>query len=80
MGFAPNSLLTIPQAAARSGIASRTLRDAAIAGNLPASKLGRDWLIAPGDLDYFSSNRPRRGPKPKSSKGLRPKKKSSPAV
>ena len=47
--------LTAGQAAARLGLAERTIRRAIARGELPATKRGRAFRIAPADLDRFAA-------------------------
>lgn len=60
-------LLTTAQAAARLGVDPSHVRRLILAGALPATKAGRDWLIAPADLlalperPVGSRGRPRKG-------------------
>jgi len=58
-----DTLLTVPQAAARLGVNRtrvwRLVRD----GRLPAEKRGRDWLIRESDLDAFAAE-PRKPGRP----------------
>jgi len=44
-------MLTTAQAAAALGISQRRVQELVKAGRLPAQRIGRDWLIAPADLD-----------------------------
>ena len=46
-------LLTIGQAARRSGLSESLLRRYCADGRLPARKVGRDWAIREVDLDAF---------------------------
>lgn len=60
-------LLTVSEAAARLGITTR--RAVALINakskqrRLPATKLGRDWLISEGDLKLVEERKPGRPPK-----------------
>ena len=50
-------MLTAGQAAARLGLAVRTIRRAIVRGELSATKRGRAFRIAPADLDRFAARR-----------------------
>lgn len=47
-------MMTTAQAAARLGVAVRTIQAWIKSGRLPARKMGRDWFIAEADLETFS--------------------------
>lgn len=47
--------ITTAEAAILTGVMSVTVRAAVAAGKLPARKAGRDWLIAPSDLEAWRS-------------------------
>lgn len=47
-------MLTLKEAAAKVGGNAATLRRAAIQGRLKAQKRGRDWFVAPSDLEEFA--------------------------
>lgn len=71
------SLLTIDEAAERTGISARTMRHACAKKLVPSTRVGKkSYLIRPADADFFAANRPKSGPKPKAKKGLRKPKKS----
>lgn len=57
-------MLTTNQAAARLGISPRRVRALITSGRLPATRVGRDWLIHPADLARVQNRRPGR-PSPK---------------
>jgi excisionase family DNA binding protein len=44
-------LLAVPEAAKRAGVTGQTIRAWIHTGLLPATKVGRDWLISAEDLD-----------------------------
>lgn len=46
-------MLTTTQAAELLGLAARTVRAHIKAGNIKAIQYGRDWLIAPEELERF---------------------------
>jgi excisionase family DNA binding protein len=52
-------IITTTQAAARLGVDAATARRWCETGRLPATKAGRDWLIAERDLAGFTQ--PKRG-------------------
>lgn len=51
-------LLSTKDAAARLGITPRRVAALIAAGRLPATKLGRDWLIAEADLALVAERKP----------------------
>lgn len=56
-------LLTTAQAAQKLGKKAVTIRKHIASGKLPATRVGRDWLIDEEDLDLIRNLK--RGPKPK---------------
>jgi excisionase family DNA binding protein len=51
-------MLTTKQAATRLGITPRRVGALIAAGRLPATKLGRDWLIAEESLAMVAERKP----------------------
>lgn len=59
----PVHLLTLAEAAAESKLAASTLKNQILAGRLPATKRGRDWVVARHDLwNYLESRAPQGRP------------------
>lgn len=56
-------LLTTQEVARQLGVAKRTVQNWCKDGSLPATKVGRDWLVQESDMKSFSP--PTKGPKPK---------------
>lgn len=54
------NLLTLAQISAQTGYEPSWLRREAERGNLKASKLGKTWLVRPGDLARFLASPNRR--------------------
>ena len=54
-------LLSSSEVAERLGMTQARVRQLAIAGALPATKLGRDWFVMPSDLAAYQAKRPPRG-------------------
>lgn len=54
-------LLDSGEVAARLGVSRSRVRQLALAGALPARKLGRDWFVAPAALAAYVATRPPRG-------------------
>lgn len=52
--------LTTTQAAERLGISTRRVRALISAGQLPAKRIGRDWLISERDLGTVQDRKPGR--------------------
>jgi excisionase family DNA binding protein len=52
-----DALLSSIEAAARLGVSQARVRQLAIAGDLPARKMGRDWFIRPSDLAVYQAQR-----------------------
>ena len=50
-------VLTLPEAAADSGISAGYLRVAANRGTLKANKIGRDWVVTAEELARFKATR-----------------------
>jgi excisionase family DNA binding protein len=48
-----NTLRTIPDAAQSLGLAASTLRLQVKLGKLAAVKVGRDWLLAPAEIERY---------------------------
>lgn len=55
-----NELLTTTEAGCRLGVSLRVLQLLIKRGDLPATKRGRDWFVAPADLDALSPRAPGR--------------------
>ena len=53
-------LISLAEAAERSGLAHSTLRQYAWKGKLNARKIGRDWLTTMADVEEYLENRQRR--------------------
>ncbi len=49
--------ITLAEAARRSGLTHIALRQAAQRGSLTATKIGRDWITTPEDVDEYLRNR-----------------------
>lgn len=47
-------LLTTTQAAQRAGVSDRTIRRAITAGHLPATRVGRAYLVSRADIDAYT--------------------------
>lgn len=45
--------MTLKQAAALLGVTPDTLRQAIARGALKAKKLGRDWIVTPGEVERY---------------------------
>lgn len=60
--------LDTQQAADRLGITRRRIQALINSGRLPATKFGRDYQIAPADLERVSERKPGRPAKPKTEK------------
>ena len=54
-------LLSSFDVADRLGVTPARVRQLAIVGDLPATKLGRDWFVKAGDLAAYETKRPPRG-------------------
>jgi excisionase family DNA binding protein len=61
---AQGRLLTIPETADRLGLSIAMVRRYCATGQLPAQKMGRDWVIRPRDVERFASTPRRRGRRP----------------
>jgi excisionase family DNA binding protein len=57
-----DDLLTTAEAATRLGLSAPRIRQLVLAGRLPATKHGRDWLIKTEDLAQLERRAYRRGP------------------
>lgn len=55
-------MLTTPQVAVILGISKRRVQALITSGRLPATKIGRDWLIAEADLARVIVRKPGRPP------------------
>lgn len=55
-------LITTTEAANRLGISPRRVQALIKAGRLPATKLGRDWMIRAQDLKLVEDRKPGRPP------------------
>lgn len=55
-----SKLLTVDQAATELGVSARRVRALITDERLPAEKVGRDWLIKPGDLAKVKERKPGR--------------------
>lgn len=47
------SLITLTEAASRLGLSVSTVRHQAQGGRLRASRIGRDWLVAEGEVERY---------------------------
>lgn len=56
-----HQLLTLHEVASKTGYHTDTLRQYAIAGKIPAKKLGRDWFVLSTDVKYIEARRDRFG-------------------
>lgn len=63
------ALLSTAQAAQRLGVAHRTVRDMVARGDLPATRVGRNWAVREEDLALAP---PPRGPGRPRKPGLTP--------
>ncbi len=64
-----DELLTVTQAAGIAGVDVSTLRRAAVAGRIKATKLGNQWVVTRGNLEKWMespAHNPNKGPKRKS--------------
>jgi excisionase family DNA binding protein len=59
--MADDDLLTLPEIADMTGMANPTVRVWVSQGRLPASKVGRQWMVRRGDLDKMLADDPRIG-------------------
>ncbi len=57
------TLLTTKDAAEKLGVSVRRVQALINNGNLPAQKLGRDYVIQESDLDLVKNRKPGRPPK-----------------
>jgi excisionase family DNA binding protein len=63
--MADDDLLTLPEIADMTGMAGPTVRVWVKQGRLPATKVGRQWMVRRGDLERMLAEDPRIG-KPRS--------------
>jgi excisionase family DNA binding protein len=56
----PDDLLTTAEAAKLAKKKARTMRQHAERGNIPARRIGRDWLFRRGDVEAFRPRKPGR--------------------
>lgn len=59
--MADGDLLTLPEIADMTGMAGPTVRVWVKEGRLPATKVGRQWMVRRGDLDKMLADDPRIG-------------------
>jgi excisionase family DNA binding protein len=59
-------LLTTQQAAEALGVTVARVRQLAQAGTLPATRIGRDWVIRRADVAIAAARRTKRGRVPRS--------------
>ena len=59
--MADDDLLTLPEIADITGMANPTVRVWVNQGRLPATKVGRQWMVRRGDLDKMLADDPRIG-------------------
>lgn len=59
--MADGDLLTLPEIADMTGMASPTVRVWVKQGRLPATKVGRQWMVRRGDLEKMLADDPRIG-------------------
>lgn len=60
-----SEMLPTKQAAARLGLAARTVKDHCADGRIKAEKIGRDWLIEEAEVERYKRERKPRGRRPK---------------
>jgi excisionase family DNA binding protein len=58
---APDSLISLSDAAQLYGLSPTYLRTIARNGRLRAVKVGRDWLTTPADVETYVASRSKRG-------------------
>jgi len=56
-----DELISLAEAARRSGFSDDYLRLLAVKGKLKAFKIGRNWITTPADVEEYIRNRQRRG-------------------
>ena len=66
--MADDDLLTLPEIAEMTGMAGPTVRVWVKQGRLPATKVGRGWMVRRGDLDKMLADDPRIG-RPRARRG-----------
>ena len=54
-------IITLKEAAERLGVTPDALRGAIARGSFKATKIGRDWVVAPAEVKRYASEN-RRGP------------------
>ena len=59
--MANDDLLTLPEIAEMTGMANPTVRVWVNQGRLPATKVGRQWMVRRGDLEKMLEDDPRIG-------------------
>jgi excisionase family DNA binding protein len=59
--MADDDLLTLPEIAEMTGMAGPTVRVWVKQGRLPATKVGRQWMVRRGDLEQMLADDPRIG-------------------
>jgi excisionase family DNA binding protein len=59
--MADGDLLTLPEIADLTGMAGPTVRVWVKQGRLPATKVGRQWMVRRGDLETMLADDPRIG-------------------
>jgi excisionase family DNA binding protein len=59
--MADDDLLTLPEIADMTGMADPTVRVWVKQGRLPATKVGRQWMVRRGDLEKMLADDPRIG-------------------
>lgn len=62
--------LTLAQASAECGLSASTLRVQIRNGRLAATKMGRDWIVARGDLLKYLAQRAPQGQRSSSEKAM----------
>ncbi len=56
-----DELISLAEAARRSGFSHDYLRLLAVKGKLKAFKIGRNWITTPADVEEYIRSRQRRG-------------------
>jgi excisionase family DNA binding protein len=73
----PDDLLSTPEAGAELGIGVARVNVLIQEGRLPATKIGKVWIIRRADLDLVRDRKP--GPRPKNPGGKKPATKKKPS-